>query len=607
VWTSPPVRAAVEPITVRHFLGVPAGCRRVRVSVGLAEAKGTVEVHAVRCIRVLEPEYGCHPFAVPPPAALVQPPRIAERVCVCSATADERPLTQRLRECLGPANVIALDPSELNLKGPQTDALILTDAAPPPAVRDLPALLKLCDDRYVVISLAAFAKLSRGAAVMRRIEQPDDPIHARVLFGNHATRGFVLHDTFAYAWAGKTPGSYCQNQYRKTDKLTRFCKRHGLVMLLESLCDKDATSDHPIALCRQTRGGGLYVLDLDPIEASASTMGEPAVAMHLLLSILGRGPSRVGQYITPVRTEAALRDMVRELGVRFCGIRVHDAEVPSAEVTEQMVTVGGEDQMFGLPAAPRPVILVRSGLAGGDAESFYGAWVWLKQLIRPLPHACPYGRELSSRFRIAWVPSAAPWRSGDGWQRSGEQPRVETMIETEDGGLAALIDIVSRPVQGERVVMAREDTAYRHVVRWLPNLFATFSAPAPYTWTVPQGVPFADRSAYAWRTLSECVEVAAEPDAFREAVYDDALAAGATCIRLEVPGFDADFIAHSIPRTDLIATLLEQVIGLQFGLIAVNRTAAAIHFDGFPPVDPGQALIADRNHPTLRLQIPQAG
>ena len=58
---------------------------------------------------------------------------------------------------------------------------------------------------------------------------------------------------------------------------------------------------------------------------------------------------------------------------------------------------------------------------------------------------------------------------------------------------------------------------------------------------------------------------------------------------------------------DVGATLLEQVIGLQLGLIAVNRRKASICFNGFKPVGAGKALIVDRDDPMLQRGIARAG
>ncbi len=64
---------------------------------------------------------------------------------------------------------------------------------------------------------------------------------------------------------------------------------------------------------------------------------------------------------------------------------------------------------------------------------------------------------------------------------------------------------------------------------------------------------------------------------------------------------------RAIERTDLAATLLEHVIGLQYGWIAVNRQPTTVHLDGFSPLGPGDALVLDRRDPMLRVDASQAG
>lgn len=603
-----PVTRTTSPHTIRAFFLAPEGVRRARLSVGIQSARGTAEVRSVRFMRILEPEYASHPFAAPVPSAEIRPPRVTERVIVCSRTASTRPLTRILSEFFGKPNVSAVDPEKLNCSRLSDGALLLPDSDLPPSIRTLNALWKIAETRCVVVSLAAFARLTRGAATARRILQPDDPTYARVVLGDHATFGFALHDAFAYAAAaGKDGSAYVQNQFRKTEKLTRFCKKHHLVVVLESLCDKDATSYQPVALHRPTGGGGLYVLDVEPAEAEPSSMGEPLLAVQLLLSLLGRTQSQLGQYFTVQRREAAIRESVRELAMRYSSICVHDAELPSSEINEQLVTVGGEEQSFGLPLLPRPVILIRSGLTGGDLESLCGCWLWMKQFVRPLPHACPYGRQLISKFRVAWIPSVAPWSAADGWRRSGRAPLTPTLIDCEPGDMAAVIDVVSRPVNLVRVVFARNDRRCAHAARWLPSLFSAFSPQQRLAFGPPPGASLSDRGAYSWHMSKPSIEVGVAPESFTDPAHADALAAGACVIRIEVPGQDSDWVANSIHRTEVVALLLEQVMGLQYGLIAVNRRPTALHFDGFPLIAAGEALIADHKHPILSGQIPQAG
>ena len=87
---------------------------------------------------------------------------------------------------------------------------------------------------------------------------------------------------------------------------------------------------------------------------------------------------------------------------------------------------------------PRPVILVRTGLRGGDVESVYGALIWFKQLVRTAPFTCPYAEELAAQFRLAWVPLVAQWESAYGWRRSGSSPTHPMAVATDDAEIAAM-------------------------------------------------------------------------------------------------------------------------------------------------------------------------
>jgi hypothetical protein len=605
--TTPGLHHADEPIAVRTYFQAPAGVRRLRVGVGVVDATGTARVEHVRFIPILEPDEMSHVLAVPPPLSAYPRRKPAQTVCVCSDQAADRPLTRLLAGFFGESMVLAIPSVECNVGSAGADAVFLPDPLPPPSIRTLERLIHLASDRLVVVSLPAFAKLTRGIASVRRVEQLDDPIHAKVTFANYATPGFALNDTFAYAWAGRAIGSFVQNHFRRTEALRNFCRKHGFETMLVSMCERDVTSDRPVCLYKPTGAGGLLVLDVEPVEATPSTYGEPNLAMHLLLSILGSVQVGLGQYTVPVREEASFRDSIREMGSRFEQFAVHDADVPVEQVHEQLVTIGREDESYGLPLQPKPVLLVRSGVCTGDMESVYGAFAWFKQLVRPPPYACPYADPLASRFRLAWVPCVAPWIAGDGWRRSAAPSAVPMELESDGAAVAALIDIVSCPVNSVRVVFCRDDDAFQHCAAWLPRLATTFPAGRYFAYTVADGEPFTDRRRYAWRGVEHGVQVVVDPNAFGEPIHRDAMAAGGQVIRLELPGCDADFVSHSIQRTDLAATVLEQVIGLQYGMIAVNRSAAPVHFDGFPPVGPWEPLIVDARDPILQSRTCQVG
>ena len=604
---TPSVHRASQPIALRTYYEVPQDIRRLTVSVGVVEARGQATIHHVRFIEILEPDEMSHPLAIPPPPYAQRCPKQVATVSVCSATAADRPIGDLLAGHFGKSAVRCIQPAELTPDGPEGDALLLPDAAPPPSIRSLRALLKLAEQRIVVISLPAFAKIAGSGLSVRRVEQEDDPIHAQVDFGSYATRGFALHDVFPYAWPGDEMGSFRQNQFRRGVKLTAFCKKHGFKTLLLSVCDQDVTCERPICLFKETDGGVLYVLDIDPVEAVGSTFGEPAVAMYLLLGVLGQAQNSLGQYVSPVRKESEFRDFMRELDTRFGEFIVRDSGLPIDEVTEQLVTIGRDDESFGLPLTPKPVILVRSGLSGGDVESAYGALFWFKQLLRGGPHACRYAQQLASQFRLAWLPLVAPWEARDGW-RGSRKPAGDDMTITMDGAtVAAIIDVTTGSTQSVGLVLPSHEGVYERYMRWVPRLLASFPAGRYYRPTVDAGEEFCDRDGYAWRHAEPEVQVIIDPEVFGGELHRSVQAAGGEVVRIEIPGNDADFAAHSIERTDLAATLLEHLIGLQYGLIAVNRQPTTVHFDGFSPVSPGDALVIDRRDPMLRVEASQAG
>ncbi len=605
--TAPGVHYAAEPIAIRTYFMPPQDVRRVRVSVGVVNAVGTARIKQVRFIPILEPDEMSHVLAVPPPASAYARPKAARTVCVCSDHAAARPLTLLLSDFFGDSKVSAITRGGFHPTSVVSDAICLPDPTLPSSIRSLEQLAALASERIVVVSLPAFAKLTRGVASLRHVEQLDDPIHAKVTYANYATQGFALNDTFAYAWPGCTAGSFAQNQFRRTEALRKLCEKHGFETLLVSMCERVITSDRPICLYKPTDEGGLFVLDIEPLEAPTSTFGEPNLGVHLLLSILGATQDGLGQYTVPVREESQFRDAIRETGLRCEQFVVHDADVPVEEVDRQLVTIGGEDRAFGLPLAPKPAILVRGGLTSGDVESVYGAYAWFKHLLRPPPFACAYGQALASRFRLAWVPCVAPWAVRDGWRRPAQTPLAPMELEIDDAPIAALIDLVSCPVNRMRVVFSREDDAFRNHAFWLPQLASAFTPGSCFALAVDDGEGFNDRGRFEWRKVRHTVQVAVESDAFTETIHLDAAAAGGIVIRIELPGGDADFIAHSIFRTSLAATILEQVVGLQYGIIAVNRSSNPVHFDGFPPVGPGEPLIVDRSDPILRSRIFQVG
>ncbi len=609
VRTTPPLHRATESILVRTFFGAENQVRRLKLDVGVIRATGWAIIEEVRVIEIIEPDEESHIMATPPPVYSVPAPRIAKTVCICSETADQRELTRILGTCLGSRFVQTLQPKAANPDQVKADAIFLPDAKPPHFLRNLKNLLAFSEKRLVVISLPAFAKLAGDSVNLRRIDQADDPTFAKVLYANHITRGFALHDVFSFGEKGKGVFSFAQNQFKKSKQLSAFLDRHGFVTVLGSMCNKDATTGHPICLYRETPAGGLVVLDINAVEQPASTFAEPNLAMQLILNILGYQTTGLGQYVVPIPRGEKMRDFVREMNARLEEWVVHDEDVPIKDVTQQLVTLGREDQVFGLPIKPKPMILIRSGLQSGDVESVYSAFIWLKQLLGRNPHECPYAQALSASFRFGWLPFSAPWESRDGWARAHTPRNVVPSldIDTEDGLAEALIDLISTSGNQVRVLFPAENRHFASFSRWLPDLISILHVGESFGIHPSEGNTASNRDSFAWRWSKPEVSVEIDPSAFENETYKQLGRTIKNLVRIEVPSHDADFVANSVQRTNLMATLLELVVGLTYGLIAVNRTTSTIQIDGFAPTPPGDALIVHRAELARSRRAAEAG
>ncbi|MEK6676721.1 MAG: hypothetical protein AABZ47_13845 [Planctomycetota bacterium] len=603
---TPVLHRSSKPIDVRAYYEVPEGVRRVECSVGIHRARGWAHIQHVRFMEILEPDEESHLLTIPLPAHAV-PPIKRSRSIVVVHDENALPVIMNLLSAYFGQQQVKGMLSKDGFQSCRADAILISTPKPPSTIRTVQDLERLAVDRLVVISLSAFAQLARGKLVVRRVEQVDDPIHAKVMFANAFTRGFALWDVFPYAWSGRKPGSFVQNQFRRSPEQEAFCRKHGYTTLLVSMCCQDVTSNRPICLFKMTDGGAVVLLDIDPVAETPTTYGESVSAVHWLLSILGHPQSHLGQYHVPSRREAGFRELIREMGQRFEALKVYDDGGPVEEVHDQLVVIGGEEQSFGLPLMPKPAIVVRTGLRSGDAESIYGAFTWFKQLVRMPPHECSYARALASRFRLAWVPSSSGWNEKDGIQAIEVSADGAPELDCEPGQMAALIDIVSHSRNVIRVVVPARDSTYVLLARWLPSLFKAFRPGCEFLYTVDENEGFADRDKFSWRPVNYSVRIEIDPSVFQDSVYQNVLSAGGQVIRLVVPGYDFDFKSYSVQRTDLVATLLEQIIGLQFGLLAVNRSSAPVHYDGFPIVAPGAALVVPHDDSSLRTFASQAG
>jgi len=180
-------------------------------------------------------------------------------------------------------------------------------------------------------------------------------------------------------------------------------------------------------------------------------------------------------------------------------------------------------------------------------------------------------------------------------------------VTIENAEIAAIIDLVACPTNEVGIVLPSHEGSYRRYVDWLPRTFEAFPPGAHFAPTVDDGDGFTDLDRIAWRRAHHRLQMIVDTDAFDSDAHRAAIASGGQVIRIEVPGCDRDFCARSIERTDLVATLLEQVVGLQYGIIAVNRRPDTVNFDGFGPIAAGEALVLNHGHRLLRSAAVQVG
>lgn len=582
---------------------------RIRVGVVLCGSARACRIEEVRLIPILEPELQSHPLSLPPPDVAVPPPVEVRRALVIT-DAPDRPLMRFLRAVLGDGAVAcvataakAIQPS--HLRG--IDALFLPDADPPQGIRIWRSLLRLAQGRIVVVSLPILAAVAGLRGALRRVDQPDDPIHAAVAHASFVTRSFALRDAFPFAWRGSSPGGFQHRQFRRSAALKAWCDRNGCVPVLTSLCNQDATSDRVVALLKPLDHGAVLAMDVEPIEVEPSSFDEPASAAVLLLNALGRRVSGLGQYIVPHRAEADFRNSLREAAWRFPAVHVHDEDVPIDQVSDQLVTIGEGPSRGAWAADARPVVLVRTGLTSGDLESVYGAWLFFKNLVRMRPYDCPYAQTLRSQYRLAWLPLCAPWEDKLGWRRSDRKRRVDVELGIEDGRLAALIDIVARPRADVSVAAIGPSRLVVRLCHWLPRLHVAFGPGAHLALQARRDAqPATTQAGREWRELRLDLSVRSWTTSPDDAFASTAVTHGSLYSRIEAPAADADFSARSPATTGAVASALEHTIGLIYGLIAVNRGWRPIEFAPFAPVQGGQCLIIPSGDPILEEALVSA-
>ena len=594
----PPIRRLGQGAVLRNYLRCPDDCDAVELRIGLRRAAGRVQVHEVRAFKILEPEASSHVLALPPPPFADPPPVRVATVAVC-ADAKTRPELMKLLSVRFGADAIEVRKPRDRSAGKLTaDAVLLPDAQPPSTIRSFAALTRLARERLVVISPAAFAKLAGTDVSLRRVEQEDDPIHAKVVCGNYMTRGFALLDVFPFASEDESTGSFVQYQLHSGKALREFCERHGLVTVLEGLGNTDARSDQPICLYGRYESGGLIVMDMDPIEGPASADDRTSLAGFLLLNALGCEQASLGQFAVPAQSEMTFREEIVELGTRYPQLRVRSSYGPRSAVRDHVVEIGSQQPTsFGLALPPRPAIVIRTGLSGWDHDCVYGALLWIKQLLRPTPFVCPYAEDLITSLPIVWMPLCSTWR---GWNLdlTNAPPTGEPIMDPGVMPVAAVIDVVTCPRREVRLVGSAQSATFKRIRQWMPSLGGSLVG-GRYCYHAPEAhASTVDLGSDEWRKQTLSPTAVVDENGFQTEFHRRMADAGAELTRIEVPASSIDMTAASIWRTDLVGTLLETLVGLYYGLIAVNRTARPMPLDLPGRLTPEKAdlrsLTADR-------------
>ncbi|MCP4250420.1 MAG: hypothetical protein GY778_25535 [bacterium] len=582
------------PTILRGYYQVPPKVRSVELRLGLLRAQGRILIHEVLMAQILEPEAKSHVLAAVPPPHAYPPPRPVKSICICAADED-RPIATLLRQRLGAGTVHNRAPAALNTKECPADAILLPDEAPPRSIRSLAALHRLADNRLVIVSLPAFARLAGKDLTVRTVAQGDDPIHAKVREAGFITRGFAIADVLPWAWRGADRRKFVQRHLRKGRALKSLCERHNYEVVLDSVCCTDATTGHPVGLFKPTEAGGVVVLDVEAAEAVATNFDEPDLALYLVSNALGLDQNVMGQYVSPARDEREFRCEVAELGQRYPALVVHGCSDPDMPRRDQCVELGGRAEGFGLPLVPRPLIMIRTGLRGDDLDGVYGTMLWLRGLVRPAPFVCPYATALIARYRLAWLPLGAEWHAGRGWSRPRDTTAFEADVDFEPGSTAAVIDVTSTTQRLVRVAVS-DDAVRERMARHLPVLLDALIGQRFFYRSVGPGEQHANRAAMQWQTERLDVKVTApRAGQFASDLHVRAADAGAALIGLEFPGPTADLSTGSIWRTSLAASTLEQIVGLLYGWIIMNRQETPLTFT--PPEAPAGATL-----PVTRMQ-----
>jgi len=538
------------PVVWREYWLSEEGARTAELGVYWAGGSGAGCVGLVRCVPVGESEAAGHPLAIPPPPTAYPPPLAAESVEVVGDDVPEM-LVEALRACFGAGTVTQVPATTCDPASVSADAVIIYQNPPAKTVPSWNTLLRLAASKVVVVCPPLFARLAgraaKGRIAVRTLRQWDDPLFVKVRDANFVTRGFALLDVFPYARFRAATGAFELRCLKRTRALKDFVSKEGILTALVSEAATDATTDLPVCLVRPTDAGAVVVLDLSAFDSSPCTEDALNLVSFVLLNALGQRQVTVGQFVRPQMKSPALAREIRDLVERFPPLRFEgDHPAPSAGEPPPLV-LEAPARSYGLAPTEKPTILIRTRLDEADWAGCCGAMLWLKQLLRPPPWPAPHLAAWLSEYRFVWtVARAEPSR--------------------QDATSAALaIDLSTGPDHVCRVFVPDQPRPYYlRLARHLPLLDRQMRRGGPTVFCPADGADPADRAAYRWTKGLPGLEVVADPAACGASGTGDH-------VRVRLPRYFDDSGTNSIWQTERAVLLLEWLIGLHHGLLAVNR------------------------------------
>jgi len=509
----------------RQYVDRPAGADELELQIGVCGSGGRCWLDAVRVIPVEEREESSHVLAAVPPPLAYPPPVCAERAIVYGPAGSDSKLAGWLAHRLGTRAASWRSLAQLR-RGPNADEAIFIEDGPWPGA-SLEQLEQWGRRGLVIASLGAFAQAvnGRGRDVVRTriVRQQLAPPAGRVVWANFITRGFALWDVLPYCWDPDADGWFCQRQIVMTRELKRLLSAERFQVVLSSEGEYDKTSEHPLVLYRaDRRGGGVLVMDAWLASSSSSNLAENEPAGALLLNALGRQRVSLGQYVVPAAKRRDAASQVWELAKRF-----EAAEVAGPR-NRPLVRLWGSERVL-----PEKRVLLRTGYGPRQWVGFYSALVWLRSVARDVQMGGP-GREVARRVGLAWDALA----DGD-----GQDP--------QDGPFDAVIDVTCHQQD-------RASVAVHRGPGWLGRC-------GGHVADVLRGLGHEGLDV-AWQNGRRAAQGKSEQRLPR-------VESGAW-LTTHLPDCGDTGLHRSMELTELGASLIEQVVGVQIGLIAANRTSA---------------------------------